>query len=196
MKAFEVAAKEIEKIIKSRFIRVAVIVVAFMPLLYSFLYLYAFWDPYSMLDKLPIAVVNEDRGGVYNGKQENFGNEIVQKLKNNKEFKWDFVDYKKGIDGVKGKKYYFMIMIPEDFTQNITSVDSSTPKKATIEYITNDKKNFLATQIGNKAIESLQTEIANSIRKGYIDALFKSVDELSSGLKEASEAENNLQQVR
>ncbi|ADD01390.1 YhgE/Pip N-terminal domain protein [Thermoanaerobacter italicus Ab9] len=192
MKAFEVAAKEIEKIIKSRFIRVAVIVVAFMPLLYSFLYLYAFWDPYSKLDKLPVAVVNEDRGGVYNGKQQNFGNEVVQKLKNNKEFKWDFVDYKKGIDGVKGKKYYFMIVIPEDFTQNITSVDSSTPKKATIEYITNDKKNFLATQIGNKAIESLQTEIANSIRKGYIDALFKSVDELGSGLKEASEAENKL----
>jgi len=192
LKAFKVAAKEIEKIIKSRFIRVAVIVVAFMPLLYSFLYLYAFWDPYSKLDKLPVAVVNEDKGGIYDGKQEKFGNEVVQKLKDNKEFKWDFVDYKDALDGLKGSKYYFIIRIPQDFTQNLISVDSPTPKKASIEYITNDKKNFLATQIGNKAIESLQTQIANSIRKGYIDSIFKSVDELGSGLKEASEAENKL----
>ncbi|MGB9809807.1 MAG: YhgE/Pip domain-containing protein, partial [Caldanaerobacter sp.] len=192
MKALKVAAKELERIIKSRFIRVAVIVVAFMPLLYSFLYLYAFWDPYSKLDKLPVAVVNEDKGGISEGKETNFGDEIVKKLKEDEEFKWEFTDYKNAIDGLKGKKYYFAIVIPEDFTKNLLTVDSDHPKRASIEYITNDKKNFLATQIGNKAIESLQTKISNSIRKGYIDTIFKNLQELGKGLKEASEAENKL----
>lgn len=192
MKALKVAAEELEKIIKSRFIRVAVIVVAFMPLLYSFLYLYAFWDPYSKLDKLPVAVVNEDKGGMSEGKETNFGDEIVKKLKENKEFKWEFTDYKNALEGLKGKKYYFAIVIPEDFTKNLLSVESMHPQKASIVYITNDKKNFLATQIGNKAIESLQTEIANCIRKGYIDTIFKDLAEIGSGLKEASEAENKL----
>lgn len=192
LKAFKVATKEIEKIIKSRFIRVAIVVVAFMPLLYSFLYLYAFWDPYSKLDKLPVAVVNEDKGGMYDGKRENFGNEVVKKLKEGKEFKWDFVNYKDAIDGLNGNKYYFIIRIPKDFTQNLISVDSSIPQKASIEYITNEKKNFLATQIGNKAIENLQTQIANYVRKGYIDSIFKSLNELGGGLKEASEANNKL----
>lgn len=192
MKALKVAAGELERIIKNRFIRVAVIVVAFMPLLYSFLYLYAFWDPYSKLDKLPVAVVNEDKGGISEGKERNFGDEIVKKLKENREFKWEFTDYKNAIEGLEGKKYYFVIRIPEDFTKNLLSVESDNPKRASIEYITNDKKNFLATQIGNKAIESLQTEIANSIRKGYIETIFKNLKELGNGLKEVSEAENKL----
>lgn len=192
MKAFNVANFEIQRLVKNRFIRVAVIVIAFMPLLYSFLYLYAFWDPYSKLDKLPVAVVNQDKDQQYDGKNVNYGSDIIKNLKKNNEFKWSFVDYKSGIDGLKGKKYYFMIVIPEDFTKNVISVDSNSPKKASIEYITNDKNNFLATQLGNKAIENLQQEIASTVRKGYINSIFANVNDIGNGLRDASDAENKL----
>lgn len=192
MNAIKVALSEIDKIIKSRFIRLAVIVVAFMPLLYSFLYLYAFWDPYSKLDKLPVAIVNQDTGGIYDDKNENIGKQIIDKLKEGREFDYKFVNYQEGINGLKGNKYYFMINIPQNFTKDIISIDSKNPKKAVIEYITNDKKNFLATQIGNKAIESIQAEIQSSIRKNYIDSIFKNVDELGEGLKEAANAGEKL----
>lgn len=192
MKAFNVANLEIQRLLKRRFIRVALITVAFMPLLYSGLYLYAFWDPYSKLDKLPVAVVNQDKERVYDGRIVNYGSDIIKDLKNNNEFKWSFIDYKTGIDGLKDKKYYFMIVIPEDFTENIISADSNNPKKANIEYITNDKKNFLATQIGNKAIENLQHKIAASVRKGYINSIFTNINAIGNGLRKASDAENKL----
>lgn len=192
MKAFNVANLEIQRLVKNRFIRVAVIVIAFMPLLYSFLYLYAFWDPYSKLDKLPVAVVNLDKDRQYDGKNVNYGNDIIKDLRKNTDFKWSFVGYTTGVDGLKGKKYYFMVVIPEDFTKNVISVDSNNPKKANIEYITNDKKNFLATQLGNKAIENIQQEIASSVRKGYINSIFADVNDIGNGLKSASDAENKL----
>jgi len=192
MKAFNVANLEIQRLVKNRFIRVAVIVISFMPLLYSFLYLYAFWDPYSKLDKLPVAVVNLDKDQQYDEKDVNYGNDIIKDLRTNTNFKWNFVDYKTGIEGLKGKKYYFMIVIPDDFTKNVISVDSNNPKKANIEYITNDKKNFLATQLGNKAIENLQQQIASSVRKGYIDSIFANVSDIGNGLETASEGENKL----
>ncbi|SNX53444.1 YhgE/Pip domain-containing protein [Thermoanaerobacterium sp. RBIITD] len=188
----KVVANEIKRLIQNRFIRLAVIVIVFMPLLYSFLYLYAFWDPYGKLDKLPIAVVNQDKDVIYNGKSANFGVDIIKELKKSKDFKWSFVSYSNGIDGLKGNKYYFMIVIPENFTKNILSVDSSNIKKAHIQYITNDKKNFLATQLGNKAIENITQKISNTIRKGYIDTVFTNIKDMGNGLRLASDAENEL----
>ncbi|MDI3311301.1 MAG: YhgE/Pip domain-containing protein [Thermoanaerobacterium sp.] len=183
---------ELKRLAQNRFIRLAVIVIIFMPLLYSFLYLYAFWDPYGKLDKLPVAVVNQDRSVAYDGKYKNFGNDIVKELKNNHDFKWNFVNYDDGLNGLKGNKYYFMIVIPKDFSKNILSVNGNDVEKAHIQYMTNDKKNFLATQLGNKAVENLMQKISNTIRKNYIDTVFSNVENMGNGLKQASLAERQL----
>nr|WP_262372687.1 hypothetical protein [Sutcliffiella horikoshii] len=41
---------------------IPVIAVLLIPLLYSGMFLWAFWDPYEKLDELPVAVVNMDEG--------------------------------------------------------------------------------------------------------------------------------------
>ncbi|MEG6566912.1 YhgE/Pip domain-containing protein [Thermoanaerobacterium saccharolyticum] len=183
---------ELKRLAQNRFIRLAVIVIIFMPLLYSFLYLYAFWDPYGKLDKLPVAVVNQDKSVLYDGKYKNFGDDIVKEMKNNHDFKWSFVNYDDGLNGLKGNKYYFMIVIPKDFSKNILSVNGNTVEKAHIQYMTNDKKNFLATQLGNKAVENLTQKISDTIRKSYIDTVFSNVKNMGDGLKQASLAEKQL----
>ena len=38
------------------------------------------WDPYGNVDKLPVAVVNEDRPVVYEGKKLDVGNQMVENL--------------------------------------------------------------------------------------------------------------------
>ena len=53
---------EIKKIFTHKFFIVAIAAVTVVPMLYSYLYLDAFWDPYSRLEKLPVAVVNQDLG--------------------------------------------------------------------------------------------------------------------------------------
>ena len=39
------------------------------------------WDPYGNLDKLPVAVVNEDKAVSYNDRELNVGEELTDKLR-------------------------------------------------------------------------------------------------------------------
>lgn len=40
-----------------------------LPLLYGALYLWSFWDPYGRLDKIPVALVNDDKGAAVGEKK-------------------------------------------------------------------------------------------------------------------------------
>ena len=54
--------KEHEKI-KNKIMKPLIVIgVIIIPLMYSFFYLKAFWDPYSNLTGIPVALVNEDKG--------------------------------------------------------------------------------------------------------------------------------------
>lgn len=75
-------------------ILIPIIAVLFIPVLYAGMFLWAFWDPYDQLDDLPVAVVNLDKGVVYNGKPVEAGKELVDNLKENTGFKWEFVSEK------------------------------------------------------------------------------------------------------
>ncbi len=77
---------------KNTFICCIVIIgVIIIPLLYSWLYLGAFWDPYAKLDELPVAVINLDKGVEINGKSRNLGNDMCDKLKEDGTLKFIFV---------------------------------------------------------------------------------------------------------
>ena len=67
MRSFEIALLELKRLVSARPFRLAVAVVCLVPLLYGVLYLWAFWDPYQRLDKLPVALVVEDRPAVADG---------------------------------------------------------------------------------------------------------------------------------
>ena len=57
---------EIKRFGRSRLTRVALVVLTLLPLVYGALYLWAFQDPFGRVDKMPVALVNADRGAVVN----------------------------------------------------------------------------------------------------------------------------------
>ena len=78
---------------KKKIVQILIIAgVIVIPLLYSCLYLGAFWDPYASLDQLPIAVVNNDAGATINHQDRNLGREFCDKLKENNTFHFIFTD--------------------------------------------------------------------------------------------------------
>ena len=79
MRSFEIALLELKRLVSERTFRLAVAVVCLVPLLYGVLYLWAFWDPYERLDKLPsrVALVVEDRPAQVAGKTLAVGNDLV-----------------------------------------------------------------------------------------------------------------------
>lgn len=85
MNFLKVARRDISSIVKNRFIRVSVIAIIIVPLLYSLLYLDAFWDPYARIKDMPVAVVNQDSGSIKDGKKVNYGQNLVDNLKKSRQ---------------------------------------------------------------------------------------------------------------
>ena len=117
MDFLKIAGKDIKNIFKNRFIRVCVIAIIVVPLLYSLLYLKAFWDPYSKLADMPVAVVNLDEGTQLDGETVKYGEGIVENLKNNDSVGWKFVSQEEADRGLEGDKYYAKFEISKDFSE-------------------------------------------------------------------------------
>lgn len=192
MNFLKIAWRDILSIFKNRFIRVSVLGIIIVPLLYSLLYLAAFWDPYSKLTSMHVAVVNMDEGGVKDSNTVNYGDYIVKNLKDNKELGWKFVSLKDAQDGVKGNKYYSMFVIPKDFSMNVLSAKDGKPQEAKIIYISNDKKNFIASQIGSKVELIVKDEISKNIIKEYTEVAFDNLYEVKDGFAKAVDGSKKL----
>ncbi|MED3477102.1 YhgE/Pip domain-containing protein [Bacillus thuringiensis] len=192
MKGNQLLRKEFTEIIKSKKILIPIIAVLFVPILYAGMFLWAFWDPYKQLDDLPVAVVNLDKGAVFDGKPIEVGKGLVDNLKDNKSFKWEFVSEKEAKKGMEGRKYYMLVRIPDDFSSNATTLLKDNPKPLNLEYIPNESLNFLSSQIGGTAIEKIKTEVSSTLTKTYAEKMFDSIKDVSKGLADGAEGANEL----
>ncbi|ANC06595.1 MULTISPECIES: YhgE/Pip domain-containing protein [Bacillus cereus group] len=192
MKGNQLLRKEFTEIIKSKKILIPIIAVLFVPILYAGMFLWAFWDPYKQLDDLPVAVVNLDKGAVFDGKPIEVGKGLVDNLKDNKSFKWEFVSEKEAKKGMEGRKYYMLVRIPDDFSSNATTLLKDNPKPLNLEYIPNESLNFLSSQIGGTAIEKIKTEVSSTLTKTYAEKMFDSIKDVSKGLVDGAEGANEL----
>ncbi|MEK4836690.1 MULTISPECIES: YhgE/Pip domain-containing protein [Bacillus] len=192
MKGNQLLRKEFTEIIKSKKILIPIIAVLFVPILYAGMFLWAFWDPYKQLDDLPVAVVNLDKGAVFDGKPIEVGKGLVDNLKDNKSFKWEFVSEKEAKKGMEGRKYYMLVRIPDDFSSNATTLLKDNPKPLNLEYIPNESLNFLSSQIGGTAIEKIKTEVSSTLTKTYAEKMFDSIKDVSKGLADGAEGANKL----
>ncbi|MFE7374178.1 YhgE/Pip family protein [Bacillus cereus] len=192
MKGNQLLRKEFTEIIKSKKILIPIIAVLFVPILYAGMFLWAFWDPYKQLDDLPVAVVNLDKGAVFDGKPIEVGKGLVDNLKDNKSFKWEFVSEKEAKKGMEGRKYYMLVRIPADFSSNATTLLKDNPKPLNLEYIPNESLNFLSSQIGGTAIEKIKSEVSSTLTKTYAEKMFDSIKDVSKGLADGAEGASKL----
>lgn len=176
------------------FLKVIIIVgVLVIPLMYSYFYLSAFWDPYARLDDVPVAVVNLDEGAWINNEDRNIGDEICENLKKDGSLKFVFTDEKDADDGVLGKEYYAAIIIPKDFSECASTVSKDTEKlHSSITYKANQKKNYLASQIIGYAMPTIKESVNASIDEEIISTL---CDKLNSVPDEMGTLQDGFHQL-
>lgn len=180
-------------ITKRRLFCLAVVVaVIVVPFLYSYFYLGAFWDPYSKLDKLPVAVVNEDKGSTINDKARNIGQEMCDQLKEDASLKFVFTDAKDAKSGTEGDEYYATITIPEDFSANIGSASEEKKQEAKVTYAPNEKRNFLASQILNRAVLQIEEETRSKVDKEIVQELVDNIQKLPGQLNDMKDGLGQL----
>ncbi|ARF67697.1 hypothetical protein B7C51_07460 [Paenibacillus larvae subsp. pulvifaciens] len=184
--------KEWAAIFKNKKVLVSICAVALIPLLYSSMFLWAFWDPNEKLNELPVAVVNMDKGANFEGKELHVGEEFVNKIKESKDFKWDFVSQEKAIQGMDENKYYMTVVIPDNFSEKATKVLDDHPTASDLIYIPNESLNFLSSQIGSTAIEKMKAAISKNLTKAYAEAMFKSIGKISDGFVQAADGSLQL----
>src|SRR6201991_4224411 len=136
---------EIKRFGRSRLTRVAIVVLMLLPLVYGALYLWAFWNPFGQVNKMPVALVNADRGAVVAGQQVNVGAEIAKSLTADDSLDWHVVDSEQGRSGVEHGTYYFMLELPSDFSEAVASPMTGQPKKADLIAVYNDANNYISS---------------------------------------------------
>ncbi|WP_162861350.1 YhgE/Pip domain-containing protein [Gardnerella vaginalis] len=184
------AFRELNNAIKGKARKLVIGTVALIPLLYGSLYLWAFTNPYKTLDTVPVAVVVEDSGAIINGKMRNVGNEIKNRLKNQKDgsegFQWNFVDSAKANKGIKNGDYFMVATIPASFSKCIASAQYDTPTKAKLHVKYDQASNMLASQIGKTAFRTIRSEISEAIAQEYWEHMFAKVNSASDSLGAAA----------
>lgn len=157
---------------KANTVRLIVIIgVIIIPLMYSFFYLSAFWDPYSKLNNLPVALVNNDAGATINNQQRNLGEEFLDELINDGTFKYVITDEATAKAGTESDDYYAMIVVPKNFSNNIASAATVNKQTASIIFSPNEKRNYLASQILGKAEMQMETSLRESISGEIVNNL-------------------------
>ena len=186
MKGIQLVFKDWKAMWHHKHGRIALIFLLIVPLIYSGFFLAGYWDPYGKLDKLPVAVVNLDKGAAMDEKTIHAGDDFVKNLKENKELAFHFVSEKNADEGLKEDKYYMVVTIPADFSKKVSTLMDEKPEPAQLQYKVNPGKNFVAAQIGTTAVENMKTKISNSITKSYTEGVFSKFQDLAQGLSDAS----------
>ena len=162
----EIFKNDIREIFRKTRTWIVIIGLILLPSMYAWPNILSAWDPYGHTNNIKVAVVTEDSGAEVSGQKVNLGKNLVEGLKNNKNLDWQFVKNKQEAeDGVKIGDYYASIVIPENFSDDITSVSRGVPKKATIEYTVNEKINAISPKITNSGASA----IANNISKSFVE---------------------------
>lgn len=176
--AREIFKSDIKAIISNPAVLIVLLVIILIPSLYALLNIEATWDPYAQTDNIKVAVVNEDSGYNYNGTEYTVGNTLVDELKNNTNFNWQFVDKKTALNGVKNGDYYAALIIPGNFSEQLLSIETSTPHQAKIEYIVNDKLNPVAPRLTGAGADALHAKINNEVVKTIDGIIFGKLSNL------------------
>jgi putative membrane protein len=170
----------------SKKMRLALAGILIIPVVYSFIYLKAFYDPYQNMKYLPVAVVNEDKGTVKDGEPVDAGKDLVKELGKDSKLKWEFVSRTQLMDGLKEGKYYFGIIIPRDFSETVVSVNSPAPLRSKLIYVSDESNNYLAGRLGQSIRKDLEQKLDEKLTHVYVDAMFKELSKSTNDLAKAA----------
>jgi putative membrane protein len=185
-------ASEWKAIVRSRQTVITLIGIMLIPAMYSGIYLWAFWDPYGHVERLSVAVVNEDVPVVYEGETYAIGNDLSSEFQKDRSFNWHFVSRKEADDGLNRADYYFGIYIPPDFSRDATTLTGSGPTPLKITLKSNEAQSYIVAKIGQAGVEKIRKQLSEKLTLNYTKALFGRLNDLKIGLDKAADGASKL----
>ncbi|MFJ3923739.1 YhgE/Pip family protein [Streptomyces sp. NPDC090022] len=192
MRSPKLAALELKRFGRGKLPRAALVALLLLPLLYGALYLWSFWDPYSRLDKVPVALVNADRGATVDGNRLTAGDEITRKLHDSKTFDWREVSAAEAAEGLENGTYYLSLTMPADFSEKIASSSTDDPTTGALQVRTNDANNYVVGSISRTVFSEVRAAASANASRGFLDKIFVSFSDLHDKTAEAADGADKL----
>ena len=199
---FKLYLRDIRNIFSNYAALIVFIALCILPSLYAWFNIKASWDPYSQnaTSQIKIGVVNKDKGTDLNGKYINIGDKVIEELKDNKQMGWQFVSEEEAYKNVEEGDYYAKLTIPDNFSENLTSILGVDIKKGEIEYTVNEIINAIAPKLTDKGATGVQENVSKALVETVGKAIFSVANEagitLENQLPRISNIYNALLQVQ
>lgn len=183
---------EIKRFGRSRMTLAAIVVLMLLPLVYGALYLWAYWDPFGHVNKMPVALVNADKGATVSGQHVNIGEEISKSLTADGSMDWHVLGLDEARSGVDHGNYYFMLELPPDFSEAIASPLTGEPKQANLVAVYNDANNYISSSIGRTAIDQVLNAVSTRISGQAVNQVLSVVVSSGAGIQQAADGARQL----
>ena len=183
---------DIKRYLRPNLRRVALVTIVLLPLLYGAMYLWAFWDPFGQVGKIPVALVNEDRGAVAAGQQLRVGDQVAAALKGSHKLNLHEMTAAQAADGVAHGRYYFSVTLPADFSAAVASSSGPQPHQAQLRFAFDDANSYLATVIGQNAAREITNLVNSSIGEQVVGQVLTGLTDARQGLDRAAGGADQL----
>ncbi|MFF5251579.1 YhgE/Pip family protein [Streptomyces leeuwenhoekii] len=193
MRSPKLAALELRRFGRGRLPRAALVALLVLPLLYGALYLWSFWDPYGRLDRIPVALVNEDEGTSAGGERITAGDDIVEGLRDSKTFDWHEVSAAEAREGLEDGRYYLSLTMPADFSERVASSSGNSPETGALEVRTNDANNYIVGQISRTVFGEVRQAASTKASRSFLDRIFISFSDIHGETVKAAEGADTLE---
>ncbi|WP_242639876.1 YhgE/Pip domain-containing protein [Mycolicibacterium sp. S2-37] len=173
--------------------RIALVTIVLMPLLYGAMYLWAFWNPFGEVNRLPVALVNEDSGTQAAGRDLNAGDQVAQSLVSSGQLDLHEMSAAEAAEGVDSGRYYFSITIPKDFSAAVASPAGADPEQAQLQFTFNNANNYLSSIIGQNAAREVLNQVNAAVGRQTVGQVLEGVSDAGTGLRQAADGAGQLE---
>lgn len=182
-KSWSIFMTDVKNISRNWVAAVLIAGLIFLPSLYAWFNIYATWDPYGKTSHLPVAVVNEDIGADVRGEHIDVGEQLVDTLEGNRDMDWQFTTRTRAMERIEYGDYFAVLIIPQDFSEKLSSVISDRPEKAEIDYYVNEKINSIAPKITEKGASVIVDRVSRQFISTVNGVIFDQFNQLGIELQ-------------
>jgi putative membrane protein len=192
MRSPKLASLELRRFGRGKLPRAALASLMLLPLLYGALYLWSFWDPYGRLDRIPVALVNDDKGASVGKQKLRAGDDIAEGLRDSDTFEWHEVSADQAREGVEDGTYYLSLTMPSDFSRRIASSSGDAPETGALQVRTNDANNYIVGQISRTVFSEVRTAASTKTSRSFLDRIFISFSDIHEKTQKAADGADDL----
>ena len=184
--------KEWQQLWHSRRMLIGLILIALIPAIYCLLYLSSMWDAYGKMDRIPVAIVNQDQPQSYRGKRIAIGKQLTTKLRRSNSLDYHVTTAKTAAAGIRNGKYYMVVTIPKRFSSDATTLLTSSPQRLHIRYTVNSGRNFVVSKMTSGAAKAIQSKVSNQVSTMYVGALLTTIGHVQTGMANAAKGSSQV----